>query len=443
MEESLDIRPSSISLIKFALPTIAGSILSNLYSVVDGIFVSGILGTDALSAVNLIMPFLTIMIAVSYMVATGGSAFIACQLGEGKVEEARENFSMLTIVCVGMCVLFILLGIFLRRPIIYFLGADAALYSLCEQYALPLFLSIPFQAFAVIFQMFFVTEGKPTLGMYCSFLGGLANIILDYVFLKLLPLGIAGASLASGIGYSIPSVIGFHYFLIQRKGVLRIVLPIFRFRVLLYMAMNGVSEMVGMLSGSAIFIVMNNMVMRLVGSDGEAAITIILYVHSLLTSLFAGYSMGVAPVISFRYGQKDYEKLKHTHIINLYIISATALLSVALGLLLSKPIVGVFAHENQAVKDMAVKGFYICAAAFPLLGYNVYASSFFTALNDAKTSAILSFCRTVVFFLPLLFILTLKFGLTGLWAATPLSEFCSFLISLMYWIRKQKAYQYE
>ena len=443
MEDSLNVAPSCVSLIKFALPTIAGSILSNIYSIVDGLFVSNILGTDALSAVNIILPFLTIVVAVSYMVGIGGSALIATQLGEGKKKEARENFSMLTVFCVGNCALFAFLGIIFHRQIIYFLGANDILYPLCEQYAVPLFLAIPFEAFTVIFQTFFVTEGKPFLGMCIAVLGGLSNIALDYLFLNKFALGIAGAALATGIGYAIPSVIGFYYFLFWRHGVLYYVYPVFRFEVLLHMASNGISEMVSMLSGSAVFIAINNLIIRLAGSDGIAAMTIILYMQSLLASLFSGYSMGVGPIISFRYGQQDYKSLKATHLSNIYIISVSAIVAIIVGLFFANPLVSIFVHGDSVVKEKAVNGLHIFTGAFLFLGYNMYASSFFTALNDARTSAILSFFRTLGFSLPLLFILSAFWGLTGIWIAEPLAEFLSFLMSVAYWIRKSNAYHYR
>ena len=339
--------------------------------------------------------------------------------------------------------LFVFLGIIFRRQVIHLLGADNSLYLLCEQYAIPLFLAIPFEAFTVIFQTFFVTEGKPIFGMYTAVLGGLMNIALDWLFLKKFELGISGAALATGIGYAIPSFIGFYYFLFRRKGILYYVRPIFRFKVLLHMAGNGISEMVGMLSSSVVFIVINNLVIRLAGSDGVAAITIILYVQSLLASLFSGYSMGVGPVISFRYGQRDYRNLKYTHDANLHIISVSSILAVLMGITLTDPLVDVFAHGNNAVKEMAVNGLRIFSGAFLFLGHNTYASSFFTALNDGRTSAILSFFRTLVFLLPSLCILSTFFGLTGLWTAEPLAEFLSFLMSVMYWIRKGEIYHYR
>ena len=442
MQGSLDIKPSGLYLIKFALPTIIASILTHIYTVVDGMFVSNYLGTDALSAINIVMPFLTIVVAVSYMIAIGGSAYISYQLGEGKIDEARENFSMLIVFCVGICTAFVLMAILLRRPVIYLLGSDDSLFPLCEEYAIPLFASIPFQAFTVIFQMFFVTEGKPVLGMCVSFLGGISNVALDYIFLRHLSMGITGAALASGIGYAIPSAIGFYYFFFHRKGILCIVYPKIRPHVLFHMASNGSSEMVNMHSGSIVYIVMNNLVMRLAGSDGEAAITIIIYVHSLLTSFFAGYSMGVAPVVGFRYGQKDYEQLRKTHGTNFRVITIISLFSIALGFSLAESIVDIFSDGNYAVRTIAIEGFSIYATGFLFLGHNLYVSSFFTALNDGKTSAILSFFRTVIFLLPLLCILSFLYGLTGIWIAEPLSEFCSWLISYFRLVKKKDVYHY-
>ncbi|MCM1333718.1 MAG: MATE family efflux transporter [Bacteroides sp.] len=442
MNEKLEISPKPSALLKFALPTIIGQVFSNIYSIIDGLFVTNLIGTDALSAVNIVMPFLMIITALGFMVGTGGSAYISRQIGEGKQREARENFSMLMIFCVGICAVFSVAGIVFRTPVLRLLGADELLYPLCEQYAVPLFAIIPFAAFSILFQMFFVTEGRPSLGMSVSVLGGVTNIFLDYLFLKHFKMGISGAALATGIGYAIPSVIGLWYFVIRRRGSLYFVKPRFRIRVLFQMAGNGASEMVNMISGSISTIVINNIVMGLAGSDGVAAVTIIFYVQALLSSIFTGYSAGVAPLTAYRFGQSDDEKLAQMHRINKRLIILSALTATILCYALAEPLISIFSNNNIEVAGMAVTGMYIFAPGLVFMGINMYASSFFTALSDGKTSAILSFFRTLVFTVVLLLILPPILRLTGMWIALPLAEILSTFMTIYYFKAKKGVYHY-
>lgn len=442
MNEKLEISPKPSALLKFALPTMIGEVFTNIYSIVDGLFVTNLIGTDALSVVNIVMPFLMIITALGFMVGAGGSAYISRQIGEGKQHEARENFSMLMIFCVGICAVFSVLGIAFRKPVLHLLGADDFLYPLCEQYAVPLFSIIPFAAFSILFQMFFVTEGRPALGMSVSVLGGVTNIFLDYLFLKHFEMGISGAALATGIGYAVPSVIGLYYFVIRRRGILCFVKPKFRIKALLKMAGNGSSEMVNMISGSITTIVINNVVMRLAGSDGVAAVTIIFYVQSLLSSMFTGYSAGIAPLTSYRFGQRDDEKLAQMHRINKRTIISAALIATALCYALAKPLISIFSSKNIEVAQMAVSGMYIFAPGLVFMGLNMYASSFFTALNDSKTSAILSFFRTLIFTVALLLILPPILKLTGMWIALPLAEILAAVMSVYYLKSKKGVYHY-
>lgn len=442
MNEKLEIYPKLSALLKFALPTIIGEVFMNIYSIIDGIFVTNLVGTDALSAVNIVMPFLMIITALGFMVGSGGSAFISKQIGEGKQREARENFSMLIIFCVGICAVFSVLGIVFRKPVLRLLGADDFLYPLCEQYAVPLFAIIPFAAFSILFQMFFVTEGRPALGMSVSVMGGVTNIFLDYLFLKQFEMGISGAAIATGIGYAVPSVIGLYYFSIRRRGVLCIVKPKFRIKILLKMAGNGASEMVNMISGSISTIVINNIVMGLAGSDGVAAVTIIFYVQMLFASIFTGYSAGVAPLTAYRFGQRDDEKLAKMHRINKRLIISAALVATVLCYVLARPLISVFSSGNTDVAEMAVTGMYIFAPGLVFMGLNMYASSFFTALNDGKTSAILSFFRTLIFTVALLLILPPIFKLTGMWIALPLAEVFAVMMTAYYFKTKKGDYHY-
>lgn len=400
---------------------------------------SNFLGTDALSAVSIAGPFLAIALAIGTMIATGGCALVSGRMGEGQMEKARQNFSFFMLFSVAISTLFCVLGILFRRPILYAMGADEALYHLCEAYAVPIFLLIPFAMVSIVLQIFFVAAGRPGLGFGLSIAGGVTNIVLDYVLLAVFPLGVAGAAYASAAGYFLQSVIGVVFFLVNRKGSLYFVRPKFDGRALGKACSNGMSEMVGMLALTVTMIAMNVILMRLVGSDAVAAAAIILSAQTILS---AGYVQGIAPVVSYHFGAENFSELKRLTRAALKTVAGMSLLTFAIAFPLARPIALLFAENSAPVTEMAVRGTYIFAAAFLLMGFNLFASGFFTALNDGKTSAILSLFRTLIFLILPLLIHPRLWGVDGVWISMPVAEVLSILLSVFCFRRMRNKYHY-
>ena len=300
MDNTLNIKITSSSLMKYALPTILSNIFMNIYGLVDSLFVSNLIGTNALSAVNIVGPFLAIALAIGTMVATGGSALVAAQLGEGNEIKARQNFSFFILFSIAISATFSVVGIVLKEPLLYAMGADQNLYALCEAYAIPIMLIIPFAMVGILLQIFFVAAGNPGLGFGLSLAGGVLNIILDYVLIAVIPLGVAGAAWATGAGYVLQTVVGICYFTFRRKGSLYFVKPKFDGKALWKACSNGMSEMVGMLAVTITMIAMNVILMNLTGSDGVAASAIVLAVQSLLSALYMGVCTGDCPGNQFQ-----------------------------------------------------------------------------------------------------------------------------------------------
>lgn len=403
---------------------------------------SNFLGTDALSAVSIAGPFLAIALAIGTMIATGGCALVSGRMGEGQMEKARQNFSFFMLFSVAISTLFCVLAILFRRPILYAMGADEALYHLCEAYAVPIFLLIPFAMVSIVLQIFFVAAGRPGLGFGLSIAGGVTNIVLDYVLLAVFPLGVAGAAYASAAGYFLQSVIGVVFFLVNRKGSLYFVRPKFDGRALGKACSNGMSEMVGMLAVTVTMIAMNVILMRLVGSDGVAAAAIILSAQTILSAGYAGYVQGIAPVVSYHFGAENLSELKRLTRAALKTVAGMSLLTFAIAFPLARPIALLFAENSAPVTEMAVRGTYIFAAAFLLMGFNLFASGFFTALNDGKTSAILSLFRTLIFLILPLLIHPRLWGVDGVWISMPVAEVLSILLSLFCFRRMRNKYHY-
>ena len=442
MEKSLDIKIKPISLIKFALPTVISNLFMSIYMMVDGIFVANCVNTNALSAVNIVMPYVMIVLALGTMMGTGGSAVVSKLLGEGKEREAKENFSFICLVCLIVCTLVSVLSFVFRRPLLYMLGASDLIYDYCLSYATPLFFVAPLALLGMALQSFFIAAGKPGLGMTFSLAGGAVNIFLDWLFIARFGWETIGAALATGIGYSIPGIAGILYFAFARKGTLSFVLPKWRGRVLLKTVTNGSSEMVAMTASGITTIMMNTVVMKLAGEDGVAAISILIYTMSILTSVYMGYALGVAPVISYNFGAKNTDNLKKCHKINLRIIAISSLAMYLLGFVLRNPIISIFADKGTSVFAMAESGYLLFSISYLYSGFNMYSSSFFTALGDGKTSAIISFCRGLIFLTAAIYILSAFFGLNGLWLAMPAAELLGLVLTTVYLKKLKGKYNY-
>ena len=419
-------------LITFALPTILSSIFASLYSTVDGIFVARWVDTDALSAINITMPMIYLASALGMMFGSGGNALVAKKLGEGKEREAQEDFSLLMAVAFIFSVTLAILCFIFLDPLCHFLGSDDALMPYCRQYMIPVLISVPFAVFGMVFQMSFITVGKAGLGAALSVIGGVLNIVLDWLFISVLGWGLAGAAVATGIGYAFPSVVGVFWFCLNRKQILHVVRPKWRLKTIVDSCINGSSEMVNVLAFSIITILFNRILMNLGGSNGVASLSIIWYAQGLFGGMFRGYINGIASVTSYNLGRRDKEQLSKVFHISVWTLGITGCVVMVASYFAGAPVVDFFAKNNEQVRTIALHGFRIVATSFPLLAYNVFASGWFTALNDGKTSAILSFCRTLIFMVIPVLILPRLFEMDGVWLSITAGEFLSIIMSIYY-----------
>ena len=430
-------------LILFALPTILSSIFSSLYTTVDGIFVARWVNTDALSAINITMPMIYLSSALGMMFGSGGNALVAKKLGEGKQREAQEDFSLLMAVAFIFSVALAALCFIFLNPLCRFLGSDQALLPYCRQYMIPVLITVPFAVFGMVFQMSFITVGKAGLGAAFSVMGGVLNIVLDWLFMGVFGWGLAGAAIATGIGYAFPSVMGIFWFCLNRKMILHVVRPKWRPRTIVDSCINGSSEMVSVLAFSVIAILFNRILMNLGGSDGVASLTIIWYAQGLFGGLFRGYVNGISSVVSYNLGKGDKEQLSRLFRISIRTLAIVGLTVTTVSYLAGGVVVGFFAKNNAQVEAIALHGFHIVATSFLMLAYNTFASGWFTALNDGKTSAILSFCRTVIFMIVPVLILPNLFGMDGVWMSITAGEILSIAMSIYFFVKYKKIWSVQ
>ena len=422
-------------LLLFALPTILSSIFSYLYTTVDGIFVARWVDTDALSAINITMPMIYLASALGMMFGTGGNALVAKKLGEGKQREAQEDFSLLMLVAFVFSVVLAIVCFIFLNPLCRFLGSDTALLSYCRQYMIPVLISVPFAVFGMVFQLSFITVGKAGLGAILSVIGGVLNIVLDWLFISVFQWGLAGAAIATSIGYAFPSVVGVIWFCVNRKQILHVVRPKWRIRTIIDSCVNGSSEMVSVLAFSVITILFNRILMNLGGSDGVASLSIIWYAQGLFGGMFRGYINGIASVVSYNFGRKDKEQLAKVFRISVWTLGITGIAVMILSFFAGGTVVDFFAKNNENVQKIALHGFRIVATSFPMLAYNVFGSGWFTALNDGKTSAILSFCRTVIFMVIPVLILPQILEMDGVWLSITAGEMLSIIMTIYYFVK--------
>lgn len=426
---------------KFALPTIAMSLFMSFYTMVDGLFVSNLIGTNALSAINLTAPVISLVTAISTMLATGGSAVIMKKIGEGKGLEAREDFTALIVVNVAVGIMMCSIGYLCMNVIFANMNISADVFIYCTDY---LSSYLPFTVPILLmnnFSLYLIASEKSSLSFLCSIGGGITNIVLDYFLIKVMGMGTGGAAIATGLGYSVTTVVGLIVFS-NKKNLLHFERPVLRFNVLKKVVTNGCSEMATALVTGITTLIFNWTMLRYVGQDGVAAITIIMYVMMFVSSLFSGYSYGVAPMISYYYGEQNHKKLKKLIRTSIIIIAAFSIASAALAIGITEPLVSIFAEPNSPVYTLAVVGNRICSLALLFIGFNIFASGMFTALNNGIISAVLAFSRSFVFMIVCLLFLPILFGITGIWLANPFAELMAIILAAIMFYKYRKKYQY-
>jgi putative MATE family efflux protein len=408
---------------------------------VDGLFVSNLIGTSALSAINLTAPVIQLVTAVSTMLATGGSAVIMKKMGEHKTEEAKEDFTFLILVNVVVGFLMCGLGYLMMDRIFAGMNLSADVEGYCVEYlSRYLLFTVPILLMNN-FTLYMIASEKAALSLVCSVTGGVLNMVLDFVFIAGFGMGISGAAVATGLGYSVTAVAGLIVFS-RKKSLLHFKKPVMRFKVLAGAATNGCSEMATALVTGIITMMFNWTMLRYVGEDGVAAVTIIMYVLMFASSLYTGYSYGVAPMLSYYYGEQNHEKLKKLVAVSLKVIAVISVMTVVMSFALTKPLVSVFARPDNPVYGLAVTGNRICTIALFFIGFNIFASGMFTALSNGVVSAILAFSRSFVFMLATMLVLPLILGVNGIWLATPAAELMALLLSAGMFLKYRKRYGY-
>lgn len=431
-------------LIRFTMPSIAMMIFTSVYGVVDGFFVSNFAGKTPFSAVNLIMPFLMIVATVGFMFGTGGTALVAKIFGEGDKEKANKYFSLFVYVSFALGVIFAILGIVFIRPISALLGAEGELLENCVVYARIILAALPFYVLQLLFQSFFPAAEKPQLGLAVTVLAGVTNMVLDAVLVILLPqeYKLAGAAIATAMSQFVGGVIPLFYFFRKNNSILRLGKTSFDGKAILKACANGSSEFMSNVSMSIVGMLYNIQLLKYAGENGVAAYGVMMYVSMIFSAAFIGYSFGVAPVISYHNGAQNYKESKGLLRQSLIMIGVFGVGMVAAAELLALPLSNIFVGYDAELMNLTVSGFKIFALSFIFMGFAIFSSGFFTALNDGLTSALISFLRTLVFQIAAVLLLPLIWEIDGLWISIVVAEVMAAAISAFFLVVKRKKYHY-
>lgn len=429
-------------LLTFCLPSIIMVVFTSIYGVVDGLFVSNYAGDTAFASVNFIMPLLMAFGSLGFMFGTGGSAIVAKTFGEGKKELANQYFTMIVSANIIVGVILAVIGFIFLKPMAILMKASEEMLPYCLKYGRILICAVPFFMLQNVFQSFFVTAGKADIGLKVSILSGMINMLFDFLFIKVFRWGVTGAGLATALCQTVGAIIPLFYFSRQNTSLLRFVKFKFNRKIIFRTCTNGSSELMTNISMSLVNMLYNRQLMKYVGQNGVSAYGVIMYVGFIFVSIFIGLSIGSAPVVSYNYGAKNSGELKNIFRKCLVIISFIAVAMVILSQAIANPLAEIFVGYKPDLFELTVHAFRIYAVSFMLAGFNIYGSSFFTALNNGVVSAIISFLRTLLFQVIMVLVIPLVFGLDGIWSSIIFAELSALFVTTFFIFRNRKKYGY-
>ena len=426
----------------FTLPSIAMMVFTSIYGVVDGFFVSNFAGKTSFASINLVMPFVMILGGVGFMVGTGGTALVSKILGQRDREQANRVFSMMVWLTLLLGAVLGVLGVVFMEPVAKFLGAEADMMHDCVLYGRIVIAFTASFMLQNVFQSFLIAAEKPKLGLVTTVAAGVTNMVLDAVFVGVLHWGVAGAAVATGLSQSVGGIVPLIYFLRPNDSLLRLGPAKFAWKPIFQAVTNGASELMSNISGSLVAMLYNFQLMRLYGQDGVSAYGVLMYVQFIFVAIYVGYSIGCAPVVGFHYGAQNRDELKNMLKKSSILMSLAGVVLTGCAYFLSSPLAKIFVGYDENLFALTHHAFQVYALTFLLAGMNIFASSFFTALNNGGVSAAISFLRTLVFQCACVLILPEILGPDGIWWSNFVAEIGAFIISMAFLLGKRKKYGY-
>lgn len=429
-------------LLRFVWPSIVMMVFLSVYSVVDGLFVSNFVGKEALAAVNLAYPLIMLLASFGMMVGTGGSALIAKVYGEGDADRSRALFTLLAVFAVVGSVVLMIVGLFFLDPVLRLMKAEGPLFTLAYEYGFILLLSLPFFVVANAFQTFFIAAERPKIGLVVMVLSGVSNMVLDALFIAVFGWGVIGAAIATALAQVVGSVFALAFFFVNKTSWLRFARPVWDLRGIGQSCLNGCSELLTNAAASVVSMLYNYQLMVYVGADGVAAYSVIMYVAFIFAAIFVGFTFGTEPIVSFHFGAQNKDELKNLFRKGIAVAIGGGVIMVACAELFAPVLASWFVGYDRELYDMTVYAFRIYALSYLICGVPIFASGWFTALNNGPVSAAISAIRTLICETAAVMLLPLVLGVTGIWAAILVAETLALIVAVIFFAAFRKRYGY-
>lgn len=429
-------------LLRFVFPSIIMMVFTSIYGVVDGLFVSNFAGKTAFASINLVMPFVMILGGIGFMIGTGGTALVSKVLGEGKKEKANEIFTMMIIFTLLLGALLSVIGVISMPWVAKFLGATEEMMADCVLYGrIVTGFTVAFML-QNVFQSFLIAAEKPKLGLLATVLAGITNMALDAIFIIVFKWGVAGAAIATGLSQCVGGIFPLIYFSRKNSSLLRLTKTKLEIKPILNACGNGSSELMSNISSSVVSMIYNFQLMKYVGEDGVSAYGVLMYVQFIFVAIYIGYAIGCAPITGYHFGALNHNELKNMLRKSSFLSAVSGVVLTILAIALSSPLAKLFVGYDEELYELTRHAFRLFAYSFLLAGFNIFTSSFFTALNNGAVSAAISFMRTLIFQTSSVLILPMFLGVDGIWWAITVAEFFAFILSLIFLFAKRKKYNY-
>ena len=429
-------------LLRFVFPSIIMMIFTSIYGVVDGLFVSNFAGKTAFASINLVMPFVMILGGIGFMIGTGGTALVSKVLGEGKKEKANKIFTMMIIFTLLLGTLLSVIGVVSMPWVADFLGATEEMMADCILYGrIVTGFTVTFML-QNVFQSFLIAAEKPKLGLLATVLAGVTNMVLDAIFIIVFKWGVAGAAIATGLSQCVGGIFPLIYFSRDNSSLLRLTKTKLEIKPILNACGNGSSELMSNISLSVVSMIYNFQLMKYVGEDGVSAYGVLMYVQFIFVAIYIGYAIGCAPITGYHFGAQNHGELKNMLRKSAFLSAISGVVLTILAIVLSSPLAKLFVGYDEELYELTRHAFSLFAYSFLLAGFNIFTSSFFTALNNGAVSAAILFMRTLIFQTSSVLILPIFLGVDGIWWAITVAEVFAFILSLIFLFAKREKYHY-
>ncbi|MBR5996547.1 MAG: MATE family efflux transporter [Bacilli bacterium] len=419
----------------------------SLYSVVDGLFIANFANNDAFAAVNLIFPFIMIIGSIGFMLGTGGTALVSKYLGEKKIEKANKTFSMIIYTTIAFGFFFSVFGALMVKPVVLMMAhfsqdSTEAMIDYAVMYGQLMMLGQIAFMLQNVFHSFFMVAEKGKMGFLFTLLAGLTNIIFDALFIAVLKMGIIGAALGTILGYVVGGIGPLLYFVFKKNLPIRLGKTRLDFKDLFQAIYNGMSEFISNIAMNLVSVIYNAQLLRAYGVNGVSAYGVIMYLSFVFAAIFIGYSIGMAPPVGYNYGAQNKDELHNILKKSWTSMGVLGIAMFALSLSLAVPFAHLFGHGEQELINLIIQAAIIYSFAYLALGYSMFTSAFFTALNNGAVSTIISLCRTLIFQIGFAFLFPILFGDQSLWWALTAGELINVGLGTIFLILNRKKYGY-